>query len=169
MVPVFATADATILHLDRQNHAFHLIIGTREVGEIVTVHEPRAHMRQHASADEPLRRCSSSVRSSASRKQDKRPRYASNRLPTSAFLLSSGCFAQDPSKICSASTTHSRILLIALSASFCSSCKLTMVLRRLRRCLQVWFTAPPLFPASPGSSGSCSTPLASAVLRSQTA
>src|SRR5437764_13363919 len=61
------------------------------------------------------------------------------------------------------------MLAICANSSFFSSCKLTIVLRRFRRFLHVWFTAPPLFRASLSSSQSCSKPLAWPALHTEKA
>ena len=53
--------------------------------------------------------------------------------------------------------THWYMLLIEARSAVFSLCRLTMLLRRTRRFLHVWFTAPPLFPASLSSPQSCST------------
>src|SRR5258708_28085018 len=63
--------------------------------------------------------------------------------------------------MCSASTTQAYMLLIEASRACFSSCRLTMVVRRARRFVHAWFTAPPLLRASLSSPGSWSTLLPS--------
>src|SRR5258708_19467894 len=63
--------------------------------------------------------------------------------------------------MCSASTDKAYMLLIEASRACFSSCRLTMVVRRARRFVHAWFTAPPLLRASLSSPGSWSTLLPS--------
>jgi hypothetical protein len=45
IVPVFATTDATIMHFDGTNRAFHLIVGPGKSFDVVTLDEPWPQMR----------------------------------------------------------------------------------------------------------------------------
>lgn len=94
-------------------------------------------------------------------------RHSSNRRATSALSISSGLLAKAPSKICSSRRTHSRMPLTCASASRFSSCKFTMVLRRLSRFWHVEVAAAPFFPVAPRGSGSAASPLPSPVPRKQ--
>jgi hypothetical protein len=46
-VPVFATTDPAILHVDGTNRAFHLIMGARTSLDVVPLDEPWPQMRYH--------------------------------------------------------------------------------------------------------------------------